>query len=102
MAAHKSIAGHTFDMRGFCVGEVTETADGIPVTRICGRRWLDIRHIRTLDVGAVGYRHDAASLTLRQCEEIVAERQAEDDLFDRLVRGLGDPTTVEEPEMVEF
>lgn len=66
-----TVAGHTFDLSGRCVGMVLRDDC---TYRVCGRKWLDIMHVDHTCEGIVGYAH-IAGLNKREIEEIQAERE---------------------------
>lgn len=71
-----TIAGHTFDSRGYCS---------------CGRKWLDIRHCTMEHRNEHGWAHFGI-LTQTEVEQIMARRAVEDAVFDAVLHdgGVGD------------
>ena len=93
-----TIAGHTFDSNDICTGMTTTTVDGVTLTHLCGKRWLDLVHCDESCVQQHGYAH-TSHLSQVEYSEIVRERTRRETLYEHATRGVsgGGDHVVAEP-----
>lgn len=81
------IAGHTFDSSDRCTGTVTTVVDGVLVTHVCGRRWIDIMDCDDSCVNQNGFAH-VSQLNARELKEIQDERERRLRLYEAATKGV--------------
>ena len=81
------IAGHTFDSNDRCTGTATTVVDGVAMTHVCGRRWIDIMDCDDSCVGQNGFAH-VSQLNARELKEIQDERERRLRLYEAATKGV--------------
>ena len=81
------LAGHTFDSNDRCTGTATTVVDGVAMTHVCGRRWIDIMDCDDSCVGQNGFAH-VSQLNARELKEIQDERERRLRLYEAATKGV--------------
>ncbi len=82
-----AIAGHTFDSNDRCTSMTSTVVDGVNISHVCGKRWMDIMHCDHTYVGVHGYAH-TAQLTASEISEITAERTKRERAYEDATKGV--------------